>query len=359
MAADPPPNTPDVPDRREPSEKRKVELQAAYHEETDAPYHGVRIQTLGEVEWIFAQRRWSGRFILQEGMKRPNLRGADLSYLNLTGANLYGAALDNVDLSYATMSGANLNRATLNDANLHRANLSGAYLGESELSGANLTRALLASSTDLDGTKFVRPPTLLGVRWDGVSLDAVDWRAIRQLGDEPTRESIKICTTLEERVESYRNAARAYHGLVLALDVQGLVEPARRFRQRERTLERRALRSSPRTWGAYLFYSLLNLISGQGEEPQRIVVAYAIIISVFTAIYWAVSHSFATKVAPALHWYEALVLSLSSFHGRGFFPSQIGLGDPLAIVAAFEAVIGLFIELILIATFSNRFLTKG
>ncbi len=76
------------------------------------------------------------------------------------------------------------------------------------------------------------------------------------------------------------------------------------------------------------------------------------------AAYWAVSQQFATKTQPALHWYEALVLSLSSFHGRGFFPSQIGLGDPLAIVAAFEAVIGLFIELILIATFSNRFLNK-
>ncbi|MGO8949314.1 MAG: hypothetical protein ACLQUY_17020 [Ktedonobacterales bacterium] len=59
-----------------------------------------------------------------------------------------------------------------------------------------------------------------------------------------------------------------------------------------------------------------------------------------------------------MQWYEALVLSLSSFHGRGFFPSQIGLGDPLAMIAAVEAVTGLFIELILIATFSNRFLNK-
>jgi hypothetical protein len=53
-----------------------------------------------------------------------------------------------------------------------------------------------------------------------------------------------------------------------------------------------------------------------------------------------------------------LVLSLSSFHGRGFFPPQIGLGDPLAVVACCEAVIGLFIELILIVTFSKRFLKQ-
>jgi hypothetical protein len=60
----------------------------------------------------------------------------------------------------------------------------------------------------------------------------------------------------------------------------------------------------------------------------------------------------------ALQWYEALVLSLSSFHGRGFFPFQIRLGDPLASVAACEAVIGLSIQLILIATFSKRFLNS-
>ena len=150
---------------------------------------------------------------------------------------------------------------------------------------------------------------------------------------------------------------RAYHGLVVTLEAQGLAEQARRFRKRERTLDRQRLRTSPRMWFGYGFYSLLNLISGQGEEPGRIFIAYAIIISLFTGIYWAVSHEFPTSSQP-LQWYEALVLSLSSFHGRGFFPSQIGLGDPLAMIAAVEAVTGLFIELILIATFSNRFLNK-
>jgi hypothetical protein len=104
----------------------------------------------------------------------------------------------------------------------------------------------------------------------------------------------------------------------------------------------------------YLFYSSLDLVSGQGEEPQRILVAYDLIIAAFTAISWAVSNQFATSSQP-LERHEALALSLSSFHRRGFFPSQIGLGDPLALVAA---VIGLFIELIVIATLSARFLNK-
>ena len=56
-----------------------------------------------------------------------------------------------------------------------------------------------------------------------------------------------------------------------------------------------------------------------------------------------------------LAWYEALILSVSSFHGRGFFQPVQSLGDPIAALAAIEAVIGLVIEISLIATFTQRF----
>ena len=61
-------------------------------------------------------------------------------------------------------------------------------------------------------------------------------------------------------------------------------------------------------------------------------------------------------VAPHLRWDEALVLSVSSFHGRGFFTQDITLGDTYARLAAVEAVVGLFIEISFIATFTQRFL---
>jgi hypothetical protein len=51
----------------------------------------------------------------------------------------------------------------------------------------------------------------------------------------------------------------------------------------------------------------------------------------------------------------ALVLSVSSFHGRGFFQPVQSLGDPGAIIAAIEAVFGLLIEISFIATFTQRF----
>ena len=75
----------------------------------------------------------------------------------------------------------------------------------------------------------------------------------------------------------------------------------------------------------------------------------------FAAAYFGVTHLVDTQLS-ALTWDESLVLSLTSFHGRGFFPGFLSLGDWVARIAAIEAVIGLFIDLILIATFSRRFL---
>jgi hypothetical protein len=84
-------------------------------------------------------------------------------------------------------------------------------------------------------------------------------------------------------------------------------------------------------------------------------------VTSFAGAYWSLTNvpwlAHAVSVhSSTLQWYEALVLSLSSFYGRGFCPPTLNLGDPVAIVAACEAVAALFIELILIATFNRRFL---
>jgi hypothetical protein len=62
--------------------------------------------------------------------------------------------------------------------------------------------------------------------------------------------------------------------------------------------------------------------------------------------------------APHLTWDEALVLSINSFHGRGFFSSDIRLGDTYARLAAGEAIVGLLIEITFIATLTQRFFAR-
>ena len=68
---------PQQPDDHEPSAERQAELEAAYEaqQDTDAPYTGVRIQTLGELHWVMAKRRWVGELHLPEAWNWPNLRG--------------------------------------------------------------------------------------------------------------------------------------------------------------------------------------------------------------------------------------------------------------------------------------------
>lgn len=63
---------------------------------------------------------------------------ADLSDVNLYGADLYDANLHDADLHGANLDRANLRGADLDNANLHRANLRGATLSDANLHGVDL-----------------------------------------------------------------------------------------------------------------------------------------------------------------------------------------------------------------------------
>lgn len=240
-------------------------------------------------------------------------------------------------------------------ANLQEAVLDGADLRLSSLAGADLREVRMDADTVLKDMLLDGKTRLADIDWSSVSLTRVDWSQAQRLGDE---RDIALAETRRDRITALRTAARAYRSLSIALRSQGLLIPASSYRLREQQLERKALwhELKPLAW---IFSALLALAAGYGERPARIFAAYLLVTSTFAAAYYAITNfggaSFITHSAQ-LKWYEALVLSLSSFHGRGFFPQAINLGDPIAVVAAIEAVIGLFIELILIATFSRRFL---
>ena len=60
-----------------------------------------------------------------------------------------------------------------------------------------------------------------------------------------------------------------------------------------------------------------------------------------------------------LSWKGAFILSITAFHGRGFFlGGEFGYESTVTLLAAIEAIVGLFIELSFIATFTQRFLGK-
>ena len=82
-----------------------------------------------------------------------NLEGADLERANLQGADLERANLQDANLQGANLQGANLGRAILEDANLEGAYLEGAYLQDANLRGANLEGANLEDA-NLEGAKL-------------------------------------------------------------------------------------------------------------------------------------------------------------------------------------------------------------
>ena len=99
---------------------------------------------------------------------------------------------------------------------------------------------------------------------------------------------------------------------------------------------------------------LLDLISGYGYRPVRSLIAYVLVILGFAAAYFALGGA----NGQALSWNEAIVISMTAFHGRGFFSAVFQPGDLQAAVAAVEAFIGLLIEIVLIATFTQRFFAR-
>ena len=125
---------------------------------------------------------------------------------------------------------------------------------------------------------------------------------------------------------------------------------------REQHLERK-IAWKERRYGAWLFSILLNVVAGYGERPGRSLAVYLLMLLSFAAAFFAIgSGALGIGAHDAISSpLAALIFSITSFHGRGFFPGPLSLDDPVTVLAAGEAVIGLFIEISFIATFTQRF----
>lgn len=97
------------------------------------------------------------------------------------------------------------------------------------------------------------------------------------------------------------------------------------------------------------YYTTLPTTSG-GFALGSLFLAYLIVILAFATTYFILG----CTVGPALSPLGSVVFSMTSFHGRGFFPGGITLDDPLTVLASLEAFIGLLIEVTFIATLTRH-----
>lgn len=147
---------------------------------------------------------------------------------------------------------------------------------------------------------------------------------------------------------------RANRQLTVALQAQGMNEDASRFAYRAQRLQRTALWLQGR-FGQFLFSLFLDLLAGYGYKPIRSFIAYLCVILGFATVYYLLGPTVHVSLTPL----EVIVFSMTSFHGRGFSPGQsITLSNPLTVLAALEAFVGLTIEVTFIATLTQRLFGK-
>jgi hypothetical protein len=357
-----------------------------------------------------------GAHLEEARLRDAYLERANLRFAHLEGASLANASLERAALLGATLDGAILNDAHLEHAELANVSLAGTELFAAHLEGARLSNAHLAGKRvaqhTLDrvrrwrpdfpealpganiGGMFCDPATILDdavlgdpaygsvsvadVRWGGVNLAVIDWMSVKLLGDErearqeePDGDGAQR-KDQEARLTEFRTALRANRQMAVALRDQGLNEEADRFAYRAQVLHRDVLliqalwrtlhgQTKPETsikpWhrlqklSAYAFSYFLDILAGYGYKPGRSFAAYALSLLVFAVLYYIVGRDIHTSLTVI----DALSLSINSFHGRGFLPSNVIPGDPVTVLAAVEAIVGLVIEISFIATFTQRF----
>jgi uncharacterized protein YjbI with pentapeptide repeats len=294
-------------------------------------------------------------------LENANLREAQLQNANLREANLQdaafkGAQMQGANLQWADWQGAYLAEVQLQKAYLYGTKLRSTFLVRAQLQGADLQTAVLENATLNEITlsdETYGAALLADINWGNINLAVVDWEHVTRLGDEQVahlkKDSDGKIKDKQTRVREHKEAVRANRQLAVVLRDQGLNEDAARFAFRAQLMQRKVYWYQRKIW-KYLGSLFLGLLSGYGYRVGRCFIAYALVIGIFASIYYYLG----AHLAPN----EAIVISMTAFHGRGFFPEQFQPGDPQAMIAAIEAFVGLLIEVTFIAALTQRLFGK-
>jgi hypothetical protein len=106
------------------------------------------------------------------------------------------------------------------------------------------------------------------------------------------------------------------------------------------------------SWSLFFSWALF-LLAGFGYQLRRCLFWYIGIVLLFTLLYW-------WSDPVHLPWWAALAESINVFHGRGASPMIAALAHPVrfTLLTVVEAVFGLIIEVIFVATMVQRLFGK-
>ncbi|AMO55435.1 hypothetical protein GZ77_10205 [Endozoicomonas montiporae] len=282
---------------------------------------------------------------LRERLENRARTGRPMEGFLLKGANLENVNLVNRGGKPFQLVEADLNRANLYRAHLYQVNLSRCNLLKANLGGANL------HFTDLTDCN------LLGVNFKSARLDEVCWgthllqerQAYKKLCNGQTEAARPL---FEEAEEVARNIRRSCEN-------QGLFAIAGDFFYREMVIRRQ---SYPEWSYDRILSTLVDVISGYGEKPRRVISFAAGLIFLFSFIYLLFGvqeggrliqySSDQSLLVNARTWLDTLYYSVVTF-------TTLGYGDitPIGIsrlFAALEAFTGSFSMALFVVVFVKK-----
>jgi uncharacterized protein YjbI with pentapeptide repeats len=364
---------------------RRACLQGAHLDRADLTQADLRVANLTGAslrDAELARADLGGAVMSGAHLRGARLRHAILVLAHLEGARFRGAFLAGANLAEAHLQGAFLGESVLEGANLRAAHLEGANLTRATLQGANLREASLDRTTRLNQASLDRV-ALAHVDYGGADLTTMYWSEVRRLGDEvEARRARSMDVVYDEggwRVErtdtpkrawqrrnEFTDAARAYRALAHELRAQGLAREARRFHYRAELMERFALLyempvrllspdffTVPFVFGRWLLSWLLDTFAGYGDYIGRLVGTYLLVVLGCAALF--LLQSGASPTWP--HYFEAVALSASAFHGHGLAAPDLRMSQPAIWLAGVESFAGLVLEALFVAAITRRLIS--
>lgn len=270
--------------------------------------------------------------------------------LPMDGFILKGCRLENLNLVNPhgqpyRLTHADLSRASLHNAHLYSVDLSGSCLLKADLSGANLHCANLSGCN------------LLGVNLKACQLEHVNW------GKSPcqvqmARQALRLGDR-DKAISLYQEAEEIVRNIRKHCEARGLFDVAGEFFHQEMVFRRYQM---PTLSWQRLMSRLVDLVSGYGEKPIRIIffsILFILLCSVFYFFYgisgggviirFDMTQSFAVNFR---FWLDCLYFSVVTF-------TTLGYGDltPLGFSrfgAALEAFTGSFSLALFVVVFVKK-----
>ena len=266
--------------------------------------------------------------------------------------------IKNFNLSLANLENINLVNSghhegyKLQDCDFYKANLSHAHCFKVDFSGSSLMKANFKGA-NLHFANF-KNCNLLGTNFEHARLENVIWdRDILQ------EKKAKITQNEEERIDLYQQSEEIYRNLRRTCESDGLFETAGWFFQKEMKMRRKQM---PLFSAKRFISKLVEFSCGYGERPLRIVILSAMVILLFTCIFFITGLTYSDEIIQVSYnasikenttdLLNALYFSVVTF-------TTLGYGDILPIgisklFAGIEALLGGFILALFVVVFVKK-----